>query len=40
MGVGLRATSKGMEMPPNPKESQAARLTATLDVQGRSQPRP
>jgi hypothetical protein len=40
MEVGLRLISKGMEKPPNPKESQAARLTATLDVQGRSQPRP
>ena len=34
MGVGLRAISKGVELPPNPKAIKAAHHVATYDVIG------
>ncbi len=40
MGVGLRPTPKGMELPPNPTVTQAARLVETPgDKLDRSQQR-
>ncbi len=34
MGVGLRAISKGVELPPNPKAMKAAQHVVTHDVSG------
>ena len=34
MGVGLRAISKGVELPPNPTAIKAAHHVATYDVIG------
>jgi hypothetical protein len=34
MGVGLRAISKGVEIPPNPTAIKAAHHVATYDVIG------
>ena len=35
MGAGLRANSKALESPPDPKATRAARLAATSGVMGR-----